>query len=536
MIILVQKGSKIYPNTNLPITLWLKYNDKQEIIYMQNNYNKYTTGDDLIPISIDKYKPKLLEEVKLNVKEKDFKKVLNFIKEKYQILIDTVNGVGFDYSIMEHTDINRFKPTVIDGFFVNGISARDYPSLPVDLFLYCDVNEYDDERDLYTLLMQNTHQHNKRFEDYVTVSIDKENPKLVYDVQLGISKEEFKRVQDFIKRHYDFLKEYTERNDMDIKDIHDYLSSWETEPWLIDSINGYSIYLYVGDYESYPHFHFVDEETKGKKFNACIKIDKAEYFNHSLNRNDKLNKKQKEDLQKLLETPFRKTKYAGTNYELIKDMWNMNYDNKISESLEIPNYINLKITIYSYCEGVYMSKKVIDKLEVTDKEFKKIKTNKQTIILYLTTENNNFLNVGDEVLLVNGEKKIKRKIKNLCSYFTFDEMYENVFNRLLVGDFRKIVDTWYKKGYNKDIILLALKESLDNDVINVRYTDLVLQEWRKKGILDNINKMTNTIFIGNKKIEKEDINKCNFLVIELETKIYEFRKIRNISINIDYYD
>ncbi len=183
-----------------------------------------------------------------------------------------------------------------------------------------------------------------------------------------------------------------------------------------------------------------------------------------------------------------------------------------------------------------MSKKVIDKLEVTDKEFKKIKTNKQTIILYLTTENNNFLNVGDEVLLVNGEKKIKRKIKNLCSYFTFDEMYENVFNRLLVGDFRKIVDTWYKKGYNKDIILLALKESLDNDVINVRYTDLVLQEWRKKGILDNINKMTNTIFIGNKKIEKEDINKCNFLVIELEPKIYEFRKIRKISINIDYYD
>ena len=75
-------------------------------------------------------------------------------------------------------------------------------------------------------------------------------------------------------------------------------------------------------------------------------------------------------------------------------------------------------------------------------------------------------------------------------------MYENVFNRLLVGDFRKIVDTWYKKGYNKDIILLALKESLDNDVINVRYTDLVLQEWRKKGILDNINKMTNTILIN----------------------------------------
>ena len=342
MIILAQKGSKIYPNTNLPITLWLKYDDKKKIIYMQNNYNKYTTGNDLIPISIDKDNPKLLEEVELNVKEKDLKKVLNFIREKHQILIDTINGIDIDLSIMEYTDINRFKPTVIDGFFVNGISTRDYHSLPVDLYLYCDVNEYDDERDLYTLLMQNTHKSNRRFEDYVTVSIDKENPQLVYNVKLGIPKEEFKRVQDFIKRHYDFLKEYTERDDMDIGDIHDYLSSWETEPWLIDSINGYSIYLYVGDYESYPHFHFVDVETKGKKFNACIKIDKAEYLNHSLNKNSKLNKQQTEDLQKLLERPFRSKKFDGTNYEFIKDMWNMNYDTKIDENLTVPNYTCLK--------------------------------------------------------------------------------------------------------------------------------------------------------------------------------------------------
>ena len=342
MIILAQKGSKIYPNTNLPITLWIKYDGKKKIIYMQNNYNKYTTGNDLIPISIDKDNPKLLEEVELNVKEKDLKKVLNFIREKHQILIDTINGIDIDLSIMEYTDINRFKPTVIDGFFVNGISARDYHSLPVDLYLYCDVNEYDDERDLYTLLMQNTHKSNRRFEDYVTVSIDKENPQLVYDVKLGIPKEEFKRVQDFIKRHYDFLKEYTERDDMDIGDIHRYLSSCETEPWLIDSINGYSIYLYVGDYESYPHFHFVDVETKGKKFNACIKIDKAEYLNHSLNKNSKLNKQQTEDLQKLLERPFRSKKFDGTNYEFIKDMWNMNYDTKVDENLTVPNYTCLK--------------------------------------------------------------------------------------------------------------------------------------------------------------------------------------------------
>ncbi len=228
MIIIAQKGSKIYPNTNLPITLWLKY-DNKKIIYMQNNYNRYTTGNDLVPISIDKDNPKLLENVELNVKKKDLKKVLNFIKEKYQILLDTVNGVNIDYSIMEHTYINKFKPTVIDGFLVNGICAKNYKNLPVDLYLYCDVNEYDDERNLYTLLMQNTHKHNKRFEDYVTVNIDRDNPQLVYDVKLGISKEEFKKVQNFIKRHYYFLKMYTDRHDMDISDIYDYLQSYTND-------------------------------------------------------------------------------------------------------------------------------------------------------------------------------------------------------------------------------------------------------------------------------------------------------------------
>ena len=51
--------------------------DDQKIIYMQNNYEKYTTGNDLIPITIDKENPSLLEDVKLKVKEKDFQKVIN---------------------------------------------------------------------------------------------------------------------------------------------------------------------------------------------------------------------------------------------------------------------------------------------------------------------------------------------------------------------------------------------------------------------------------------------------------------------------
>lgn len=226
MYILAQEGSKIYPNTNLPITLWLKEGN-EKIIYMQNNYNKYTIGNDLVPISIDKDNPQLLEDVELNIKEEDFNKVLNFIKEKYKSLIDFVNEIKWDYSIIEYTFINRFKSTVVDGFFTNTISARDYKNLPVDLSLYCDNIPYDDERDKMTLLMQNTHESNRRFEDYVTVSIDEHNPQLVYDVELGIPEEEFKQVQDFIKKHYRFLKEYTKSDNMDIGDIFGYLDSCE---------------------------------------------------------------------------------------------------------------------------------------------------------------------------------------------------------------------------------------------------------------------------------------------------------------------
>lgn len=218
MIILAQKGSKIYPNTTLPITLWLKYNNKK-IIYMQNNYNKYTTGDDLVPISIDKDNPQILSDVKLNVSDKDLKKVFDFIKGKYKLLVNAINGTNMDYSIMEYTYINKFKPTVVDGFFVNGVGAKHFKDLPVDLYFYCNGIDFDDYRDLYTFLMVNNYSKNSRFEDCITVTIDKDNPKLVYDVKLGISKDDFDKVKNFIKRNYDTLDKYT-KDKMGTKDLY----------------------------------------------------------------------------------------------------------------------------------------------------------------------------------------------------------------------------------------------------------------------------------------------------------------------------
>lgn len=341
MTILAQKGSTIYPNTNLPITLWLKP-DQKKIIYMQNNYNKYTTGNDLIPISIDKDNPQILSETPINVSDKDLKKVLNFIKKKYQSLINMVDDVAMDYSIMEYTYINKFKPTVVDGFFTNQIGAKHYKNLPVDLYLYCNNIKYDDERNLYSLLMVNTYDKIRGFENCVTVSIDKDNPQLLYDVELKISNEDFAKVQEFIKRNYDFFDRYIKDEDISTHALYCHLDL-EEESYINIGItkDNYYIYINTSDIEKYPHFHYVDSITKGDNFSTCIKIDKEEYLNHQINRNDKLTEKQRTNLQEFLNSNFKDDRFKGTNWDYIVALWNMNNTIQVDESKPIPNYETL---------------------------------------------------------------------------------------------------------------------------------------------------------------------------------------------------
>lgn len=228
MVILAQKKSKIYHGTNLPVTLWF-YDDgkKEEVIYMQNNYNKYTIGDDLVPIRLDKKNPELLEDVSLNIEEKDFRKVQRFIKNNYYTLMAWVKEGWLNYSIMEFTYINRFKPTVIDGFFVEHISHKHVKELPVDLYCYCNGKEYDDERNLYSLLMVNTYHNKAKLEECVTISIDREDPKLLYDVELGISEEDFKKVKEFIKKNFEFFDNYIKDKKTSF-DLHSNLEKIET--------------------------------------------------------------------------------------------------------------------------------------------------------------------------------------------------------------------------------------------------------------------------------------------------------------------
>ena len=118
-------------------------------------------------------------------------------------------------------------------------------------------------------------------------------------------------------------------------------------------------------------------------------------------------------------------------------------------------------------------KKVIPQIKLNDEEFKKLRKNKQSIILRLNDEDNKNINTKDKILLVNNKKKLKRKIKNLYTYSTIEEVNKNLNNSQL--------------GYKK------------KDVIN--YDDLL------------------------KDYTKEEIKKYGLLGIEVNRKKHIFRKI-----------
>lgn len=118
-------------------------------------------------------------------------------------------------------------------------------------------------------------------------------------------------------------------------------------------------------------------------------------------------------------------------------------------------------------------KKVIPQIKLNDEEFKKLRKNKQSIILRLNDEDNKNINTKDKILLVNNKKKLKRKIKNLYTYSTIEEVNKNLNNNQL--------------GYKK------------KDVIN--YDDLL------------------------KDYTKEEIKKYGLLGIEVNRKKHIFRKI-----------
>lgn len=177
--------------------------------------------------------------------------------------------------------------------------------------------------------------------------------------------------------------------------------------------------------------------------------------------------------------------------------------NKVIEILKNVNYQLPKELLFNY-----------KKINITDTEF--------IFILYLINQNNNIYNpkqicnelgykINNVLEIINSlcEKNIIKieikKINNIRSeIINLDPLYEklvlslndesndnssniysifeNEFGRTLSPMEYKILSSWLDNGYSEELIKLALKEAVYNDVRGFRYIDTILYEWGKKGI------------------------------------------------------
>ena len=91
-----------------------------------------------------------------------------------------------------------------------------------------------------------------------------------------------------------------------------------------------------------PYMHIWDDEIKGKKIHACIRLDKIGYFRHT-GKEDILTPKQKKYLVAFLKEESKNKRYK-TNWEYVLSMWNDNNTDKpqVDETSEVLDYTQLK--------------------------------------------------------------------------------------------------------------------------------------------------------------------------------------------------
>lgn len=107
----------------------------------------------------------------------------------------------------------------------------------------------------------------------------------------------------------------------------------------------YEIFVNTDDAGNIPHFHFrcIDDWSK---FHSCIEIARAEYFSHG-SKQDKLNSKQRKELQKFMCEPTNSRFYHEdgsriNNWEYICELWNLNNsDVQLDDNIEQPDYTKL---------------------------------------------------------------------------------------------------------------------------------------------------------------------------------------------------
>ena len=92
------------------------------------------------------------------------------------------------------------------------------------------------------------------------------------------------------------------------------------------------------------------------------------------------------------------------------------------------------------------------------------------------------------------------------------EIIEKEFGRTLNSNEYEIIKAWLDNNDDEDLIKEALKESIRNNVSNIRYMDKILYEWSKKGI----NTVDDVLKMKNKYSDKEEKD------IEIDTEIFDW--------------
>ena len=86
----------------------------------------------------------------------------------------------------------------------------------------------------------------------------------------------------------------------------------------------YEVYVWTDDTNDTPHVHVRDKETKGGKYETCVRLDANEYALHGPFK-DRMDSAMCEAFNAFMHAPCEDLKFLN-NYDLAVVMWNCNND------------------------------------------------------------------------------------------------------------------------------------------------------------------------------------------------------------------
>ena len=116
-----------------------------------------------------------------------------------------------------------------------------------------------------------------------------------------------------------------------------------TEMARVGFLDDLEICVYTDDGGNIPNVHIRDVATRGRNFDACVKLESPEYFDHG-SHTDTLSTKQKQQLNDFMNKAPAKGVFR-TNYEKAVYVWN---DNNSNRDVEFEYYDDGRVIVPDY--------------------------------------------------------------------------------------------------------------------------------------------------------------------------------------------